>query len=105
MIDLGSNHSYITPKIVESCAFKKTKHSKSWLVQLAIGNKRKFSETMDKSPLEMDVYLFTCANINIFPLGSYDILIGMDWLEEHRVKLDRYNKNFECIDEEETQGL
>ena len=24
----------------------------------------------------------------------------MDWLESHRVKLDCYNKNFECIDEE-----
>jgi hypothetical protein len=34
------------------------------------------------------------------PLGSYDILIGMDWLEAHRVKLDCYNKTFECMDEE-----
>ena len=35
-----------------------------------------------------------------YHLGSYDILIGMDWLEVHRVKLDCYNKTFECIDEE-----
>ena len=47
----------------------------------------------------MDV-LFTYANLNIVPLDSYDILIGMDWLEVHRVKLDCYNKNFECLDEE-----
>ena len=44
--------------------------------------------------------LFTYANLNILPLGSYDILIGMDWLEAHKVKLDCYNKTFECIDEE-----
>ena len=24
----------------------------------------------------------------------------MDWLEAHRVKLDYYNKTFECMDEE-----
>ena len=24
----------------------------------------------------------------------------MDWLEAHRVKLDYYHKNFECMDEE-----
>ena len=24
----------------------------------------------------------------------------MDWLEAHRVKLDCYNKDFECLDEE-----
>ena len=33
-------------------------------------------------------------------LGCYDVLIGMDWLEAHKVKLDCYNKNFECINEE-----
>ena len=42
----------------------------------------------------------TCADLNILPLGSYDFLIGMDWLEAHRAKLDYYNKNFESLDEE-----
>ena len=28
-----SSHSYITPKLVEICAFKKLKHSKTWSVQ------------------------------------------------------------------------
>ena len=27
-------------------------------------------------------------------------MIGMDWLEAHRVKLDYYNNTFECMDEE-----
>ena len=77
MIDLGSTHIYITPKIVEICAFKKLKHKKSWLVQLATGTKRKFSEIVEKFTLDMDG-LFTYANLNFLPLSSYDILIGMD---------------------------
>ena len=44
--------------------------------------------------------LVTCVDMNVLPLGSYDILIGMYWLEAHKVKLDYYNKTFECIDEE-----
>ena len=44
--------------------------------------------------------LITCVDLNVLPLGSYDVLIGMDWLEAHRVKLDCYNKTFECMDEE-----
>ena len=44
--------------------------------------------------------LFIYANLNILPLGSYDIFIGMYWLEAHRVKLDYYNKTFECMDEQ-----
>ena len=42
----------------------------------------------------------TCVDLNVLPLGSYDVFIGMDWLEAHRVKLDYYNKTFECMDEE-----
>ena len=34
-IDPGSTHNYITPRVVESCAFKKVKHRKPCLVQLA----------------------------------------------------------------------
>ena len=44
--------------------------------------------------------LVTCVDLNVIPLGSYDVLIGMDWSEAHRVNLDCYNKNFECMDEE-----
>ena len=99
LIDPRSTHSYITPRIAQIFSFKKLKHSKSWLVQLATGTKRKVSEIIEKCPLYTDG-LFTYANLNIMPLGSYDILIGMDWLEAHKVKLDYYNKTFECMDEE-----
>ena len=54
LIDPVSTHNYITPKLVEMCAFKKLKHNKSWLVQLTTGTKRKVSEVVEKCPLEMD---------------------------------------------------
>ena len=40
------------------------------------------------------------VDLNVLPLGSYDVLIGMDWLESHSVKIDCYNNTFECMDEE-----
>ena len=95
LIGPGSTHNYITPRIVEICASKKLKHRKSWLVQLSIGTKRKVSEVVEKCPLVMDG-LVTYVDLNVLPLGSYDILIGMDWFE---TKLDCYNKTFECMDE------
>ena len=39
----------------------------------------------------------TYEDLNVLPPGSYDILIGMDWLEAHRAKLDYYNKTFEVL--------
>ena len=32
LINTGSTHSYITPRVVEICVFRKVKHRKSWLV-------------------------------------------------------------------------
>ena len=81
------------------CTLKKSKHRRSWLVQLATGTKKKVSEVVRKCPLVIDG-LVTYANLNVLPLGSYDILIGMDWLEAHRENIECYNKNFECLDEE-----
>ena len=39
----------------------------------------------------------TFINLNVLPLGSYDLLIGMDWLEQHRVILNCYDKTFTSI--------
>ena len=44
--------------------------------------------------------LVTCVDMNGLPLGSYDILIGMDWIAAHREKLYCYNMTFEYLDEE-----
>jgi hypothetical protein len=45
----------------------------------------------------------TKAELNIFPLGSYDCLIGMDWLDQHHALLDCCNKRFTCLNEEGNQ--
>jgi hypothetical protein len=44
--------------------------------------------------------LSTKAYLNIFTLGSYDCIIGMDWLDQHHDILDCCNKKFTCWDEE-----
>jgi hypothetical protein len=42
--------------------------------------------------------------INIIPLGSYDILIGMDWLDKNHVVLDCHRNTFTCLDEDGKQS-
>ena len=91
LIDPGSTHSCIAPIVVEVCALRKAKHRNSWLVQLATGTKRKFNEVVDKCPLVING-LSTCIDLNVLPVDSYDVLIGMDWLEAHGMNIDCYNK-------------
>ena len=40
----------------------------------------------------------TILDLNILPLGSYDVLIGMDSLEQHDVMLDFLNKSILFMD-------
>jgi hypothetical protein len=102
LIDSGASHSYVDPRVVKSLRLSRRKHVKSWLVQLATGTKRKVTELVKSCSVDMNG-LSTKAELNILPLGSYDCLIGMDWLDQHHALLDCCNKNFTCLDEEGNQ--
>ena len=45
----------------------------------------------------------TKVNLNILPLGSYDVLIGMDWQEQNHVMLDFLHKSMLCTDRQGNQ--
>src|SRR5712692_9653147 len=96
LIDTGASLSYIAPQIVEKCKLSIYNFENSWLVQLATGAKRKVTCFVKECALVMDKFE-TVVKLNVLPLGSYDFLIGMDWLEQHRVILNCYDKTFTCI--------
>jgi len=54
LIDYGTSHSYLDPKLVRTFKLKRYKHENSWLAQLAIGDKRKINELVKDFPLIMD---------------------------------------------------
>jgi hypothetical protein len=93
LIDLGSIHSYIDPKMVERLHLPRNKLGKSWLVKLAIEAKRKNNEIVKECLRYMNGKSIM-EYLNITPLGSYDCIIGMDWLEQYHSVLDYYNKTF-----------
>jgi hypothetical protein len=85
--------------MVERFHFPRSNHGKSWLVQLATRAKRKVNEMVKSCLVDMNG-LNTREDLNILPLGSYDYLIGMDWLDQHHAILDCHNKAFNFLDGE-----
>jgi hypothetical protein len=77
LIDSRASHSYIAPNLVERFHLKRSKHDKSWIVQLSTETKRKINEIAKGCPIDMN-NVNTIADTSIIPLGSYDVLIGMD---------------------------
>eukprot|EP00253_Pinus_taeda_P018132 PITA_18132 len=82
LIDPGATLSYVNPKVVERCNLQSAKFKNPWLVQLATGAKRRVTAKINDCSFTIADQPIT-ADLNILPLGSYDILIGMDWLEKH----------------------
>ena len=103
LIDSGASHSYINSNIIETSHLQRSQHKKYRLVQLSMGANRKINELVKDFPIDMNG-LNIKVDVNIIPLGSYDCLIGMDWLEKHHVVLDFYNKIITCLDEVGKQG-
>ena len=66
--------------MVEIFQLPRNKIGKSCLVQLATWEKRKINEIVKACPIDMNG-MRTKVDLNIIPLGSYDCLIGMDWLD------------------------
>jgi len=42
----------------------------------------------------------TSTHLNVLPLGSYNILLGMDWLYLHKTNVDCYEKAIKCLDDD-----
>lgn len=94
-IDLGASQNYVSFQVVEVVQLVKTKHKWAWLVQLEIGTKIKVTKFVKACSLDLNGYL-NKAYKNIQPLKTYNVLIGMDWLEIHKIGLDYFNKKLRC---------
>eukprot|EP00253_Pinus_taeda_P020750 PITA_20750 len=108
LVDPGATLSYVSPKIVENCKLQLTKFKQPWLVQLATGAKRRVLAKVSSCPLKIVGQTVT-TELNVLPLGSYDVLIGMDWLEKWwsvincKMKIISYQD--ELGDQQEIQGI
>jgi predicted aspartyl protease len=97
LIDSGTSHCYIDPKILDRLHLERSKIRKSSLVQLAFGTKRRTQYMVRGCSISLNG-VNTSADINIIPLSSYDILIGMDWLEKNHIVLDCHRNTFTFLD-------
>eukprot|EP00253_Pinus_taeda_P015939 PITA_15939 len=108
LVDLGATLSYVSPKIVERCKLQPVKFKNPWLVQLATGAKRRVIAKISNCSFTIAEQPVT-ADLNVLPLGSYDILIGMDWLEKHWSLVDCKTKIIYYRDQQgnrkEMQGI
>ena len=97
-INLGSNYIYVSPDLVDKCGLNKEVHVESWLVQLATCTKKRVYYWVRACVFELNG-IPSSTHLNVLPLGSYSMLLGMDWMYLHRTKVDFFDKAIECVDD------
>ena len=49
--------------------------------------------------------IITSTHLILIPLGSYSMVLGMDWLLIHKTKVDFYDKVIEFLDDDEERRV
>ena len=80
------------------CGLNKEMHAKYFLVQLDICTKKRVHHWVGDFAFELDGML-ALVHLNLLLLGSYSMFLGIGWLYLYRTKVDCYDKDIECLDD------
>ena len=67
-------------------------------MQLSIATKKRVHHWVRACAFDLNG-MTTMTYLNVLPLGSYNVLLGMDCLYLHKNKIDCYDKAIECVDD------
>jgi hypothetical protein len=99
LIDLGAIERFIYGAALKRIKVKAVKQDEFIYVEMSSGVKQKVGGKVTDCSLNLG-YFFTKARLYVTILGSYDVVIGMDWLESHDVILNCKTKRLSLIDDE-----
>ncbi|KAH9293368.1 hypothetical protein KI387_041430, partial [Taxus chinensis] len=108
LFDTGATECFISSKLTSKLKRKAGKMDKSWTVQY--GNNSVHTVSMCLFGAVLDLPNFSMeVDLYVAPLGSYDVVIGVNWLADHKEKVDCFEKNIRCLDDRlkttEIQGV
>ncbi|GJU79334.1 putative reverse transcriptase domain-containing protein [Tanacetum coccineum] len=91
LFDTGADRSFISSTFSEYINIPPTTLDTNYSVELADGKSLTTNTILRGCTLNLQNYLF---KIDLLPieLGSFDVIVGMDWMAEHRVEVVCYEK-------------
>nr|GEX56099.1 putative reverse transcriptase domain-containing protein [Tanacetum cinerariifolium] len=89
--DSGADFSFISTSFAPLLNVKSSFVNPRYLIEVADGKKVKVDRVIRNCKLELGTSLFT---IDLIPLGhgSFDVIMGIDWLSEHKAEIVCHEK-------------
>ena len=99
LIDPSAAEIFIYGVVVKRIKVKAVKQDEFIFVEMASGAKQKVGGKVTGCALNLGEFV-TRVNLYVTILGSYDVVIGMDWLETHEAILNCKTKRLSLVDDE-----
>ncbi|KAI3776587.1 hypothetical protein L1987_46373 [Smallanthus sonchifolius] len=93
LFDTGADKSFVSLNFEPLFAKTRSKLEKTFTVEVANGDSLTIDSIIHECSLELNDHTFP-INLVPMPLGSFDIIIGMDWLSNHHAEVICFEK---CI--------
>ncbi|KAI3821253.1 hypothetical protein L1987_08816 [Smallanthus sonchifolius] len=93
LFDTGADKSFVSLDFEPLLAKTRSKLEKTFTVEVADGNTVTIDTIIYDCSLELNKHTFP-INLIPMPLGSFDIIVGMDWLSKHHAEVMCFDK---CI--------
>jgi hypothetical protein len=99
LTDLGATESFIYGAALKRIKVKEVEQDEFSFIEMASRAKQKVGGKVTGYVLNLGEFV-TRANMYVTILGSYDIVIDMDWLESHEAILNCKTKRLILVDDE-----
>jgi len=86
-IDFGATERFISSAVLKIIKAKAVEQDEFIYVEMALGAMKKVGRKVTYCSLNLGDFVMK-TNLYIMILGSYDVMIGMDWLESHEAILN-----------------
>ena len=98
LIDTGATESFVDPSVVAKLPIRAGYMENPWLVEYGNRIERRVEQCLSCSELELPTF-HTQVNLYVAQLGSYDVILGINWLTEHKAIVNCKDKLVECLDD------
>jgi hypothetical protein len=95
LTDPGATDSFISLSTIAKCGLATRVQSNFDLVEMALSKKQAIGVLVIDCTIRTG-NLCTKMKLCSTSLGSYDLIVGMDWIEYHRALVDCYEKKVFC---------
>ena len=91
LVDSGATHSFISREFIERVGIEIRPTECSMIVSLPTGNSLIANRVYRGSKVTIANHEFE-ADLIVFDIHDFDIILGMDWLAKHHATVDCYKK-------------